>query len=207
MAALFTYVASSPFVFQQGFGLNAQQFGFVFAGGAVSITVASQLYGALVGRFQPEQILTAAIGVGLVLSTALLVVALAGGGVVPITALVVLTLGTAGFVMPSAPAIALATNPHRAGSAAALLGALQFGIGALVAPLTGLLGGNAAISMAALMFAAIAVSAVLLAGVSRAWRRETRAADRALAPAPDVAAELDLRLTPARADAEVCART
>jgi len=208
MAALFTYVASSTFVFQQGFGLNAQQFGFVFAGGAVSITVASQLYGALVGRFTPERILTASIGVGLALSTALLVVALAGGGVVPITALVVLTLGTAGLVMPSAPAIALATNPHRAGSAAALLGALQFGIGALVAPLTGILGGDAAISMAAVMFTAIALSAVLLAGVSRAWRREARASERPVfVPTPEEIDERELCLTPAPTDAERRSRT
>ena len=36
--------------------------------------------------------------------------------------LLVLTLSTAGLVMPSAPAIALEANPHRAGGAAALLG-------------------------------------------------------------------------------------
>lgn len=174
MSALFTYVAASTFVFQDGFALNAQQFGFVFAGGAASITIASQLYGAMVGRFQPEQILTGAIAAGVVLATALLVVALSGGGLVPVTALVILTLGTAGFVMPSAPAIALASNPHRAGSAAALLGALQFGIGALVAPLTGLLGGNPVIAMAAVMFAMIVLSALLLTGVSRAWRRDAR---------------------------------
>jgi len=174
MSALFTYVASSTFVFQGGFGLDAQQFGFIFAGGAVSITAASQLYGAMVDRFAPEQILTGAVWTGLAFATTLLVVALAGGGLVPITILLILTLGTAGFVMPSAPAIALASNPHRAGSAAALLGALQFGIGALVAPLTGLLGGTPAVTMAAVMFVMVLLGAVLLTGVSRAWRRDAR---------------------------------
>jgi len=182
MSALFTYVAASTFVFQDAFGLNAQQFGFVFAGGAASITIASQLYGAMVGRFQPERILTAAIATGFVLATALLVVALAGGGLIPVTVLVILTLGTAGFVMPSAPAIALASNPHRAGSAAALLGALQFGIGALVAPLTGLLGGSPVIAMSAVMFTMISLGAVLLLGVSRAWRRESHPAIEARQP-------------------------
>lgn len=174
MSALFTYVAASTFVFQGGFGLDAQQFGFVFAGGAVSITIASQLYGALVSRFAPEQILTVAIASGVVFATALLAVALAGGGLFPITVLVILVLGTAGFVMPSAPAIALASNPHRAGSAAALLGALQFGIGAVVAPLTGVLGGDPVIAMAVVMFTMVTLSAALLIGVSRAWRRAAR---------------------------------
>ena len=58
MAGLFTYVSGSTFVFQDQFALDPQQFGYVFASGAVAITLASQVYGALVGRFRPEQILT-----------------------------------------------------------------------------------------------------------------------------------------------------
>ena len=184
MGALFTYVAGSTFVFQDGFGLGPQQFGYVFASGAVAITIASQVYGALVGRFRPEQILTVAVVAGLVLSTALLVVARAGGGLVPVTVLLVLTLSTAGLVMPSAPAIALEANPHRAGSAAALLGALQFGVGAAVAPATGLIGGSPATAMATVMTTMILVSAVLLLGVSRSWRRAARARARVAVDGP-----------------------
>ena len=178
MGALFTYVSGSTFVFQDGFGLDPQQFGYVFASGAVAITIASQVYGALVGRFRPEQILTVAVVAGLVLSAALLVVARAGGGLVPVTVLLVLTLSTAGLVMPSAPAIALEANPHRAGSAAALLGAMQFGAGAAVAPATGLIGGSPATAMATVMAAMILLSALLLLGVSRSWRRAARARAR-----------------------------
>ncbi len=174
MGALFTYVSGSTFVFQDQFGLDPQQFGYVFAGGAIAITIASQVYGALVGRFRPEQILTVAVTTGVVLGTGLLVVALSGGGLVPVLVLLILTLSTVGLVMPSAPAIALDANPHRAGSAAALLGAMQFGMGAVIAPVTGLIGGSPATAMAAVMATAILVSAVLLVGVSRTWRRAAR---------------------------------
>ena len=75
------------------------------------------------------------------------------------TVLLVLTLGTAGFVLPSAPAIALASNPHRAGSAAALLGALQFGLGAVIAPLTSLGGTPTAVTMAGVMAGVIVIAA------------------------------------------------
>ncbi|RYV51873.1 multidrug effflux MFS transporter [Pengzhenrongella frigida] len=190
MSALFTYVASSTFVFQAGFGLDVQQFGFVFAGGAAAITIASQVCGALVGRFQPTQILTFAVWSGLGLSTALFVVALAGGGLVPVGVLLILTLATAGLVMPSAPAIALATNGHRAGSAAALLGALQFGVGALIAPITGLLGGDPAVAMAGVMFTMIALSAILLAAVSRTWRRQPVAPLAPPTSVPAITAEI-----------------
>ena len=54
LSAMFTYVASSTFVFQDGYGLSPQQFGWVFAAGAVAITAGSQVNGALVGRFTPR---------------------------------------------------------------------------------------------------------------------------------------------------------
>lgn len=184
MGALFTYVSGSTFVFQDGFGLDPQEFGYMFAGGAVAITIASQVYGAVVGRFRPEQILTVAVATGVVLAAALLAVAVGGGGLVPVTVLLVLTLATAGLVMPSAPAIALDANPHRAGSAAALLGALQFGMGAVIAPATGVLGGSPVVAMAAVMLGLVVVSGVLLLAVSRGWRRQAHARSARAAAVP-----------------------
>lgn len=179
IAALFTYVSSSTFVFQEGFDLNPQEFGFIFGAGSLAITIGSQVNGFLVGRVSSERILTVTVAVGVVLSAALVAVALAGGGLVPLVALLVPILGTAGFVFPSVPAIALAANGHRAGSAAALLGSMQFGIGALIAPITGLFG-QTALAMAVVMFGVIVTGALLLVGVSRTWRRD--AAGRADAP-------------------------
>ncbi|MBI9113594.1 multidrug effflux MFS transporter [Sanguibacter suaedae] len=179
MAAMFTYVSSSSFVFQDGFGLSAQEFGLVFGAGAVAVTAGSQINGALVGRVTPERILSVAIPAGVVLSAALLVTAVvtAGspGGLWPIVVLLVLTLSTAGFVMPAAPAIALEHNGHRAGSAAALLGAMQFGIGAGIAPVTGLLGGDPATTMAGVMFAVVSIAGLLFIAVGRAERRRAAA--------------------------------
>ncbi|WP_456786276.1 multidrug effflux MFS transporter [Cellulomonas sp. P5_C5] len=171
LSAMFTYVASSTFVFQEGYGLSPQQFGWVFAAGAVAITAGSQINGALVGRFRPEQILSGAVAVGVVLSLALFATTLLGAPFWPVTVLLVLTLGTAGFVLPSAPAIALASNPHRAGSAAALLGALQFGLGAIIAPLTSINGTPTAVTMGAVMAGVIVIAAALLVLVRRSWAR------------------------------------
>lgn len=171
LGAMFTYVASSTFVFQDGYGMTAQQFGWVFAGGAVAITAGSQVNGALVGRFTPEQVLSGTVLVGLGLSLSLFATTIVGGPLWLVVTLLVLTLGTAGFVLPSAPAIALASNPHRAGSAAALLGALQFGLGALIAPLTSIGGTPTAESMAGVMAGTIFISAVLLLAVRRSWNR------------------------------------
>ncbi|MET7132747.1 multidrug effflux MFS transporter [Cellulosimicrobium sp. MI9406] len=165
MAAMFTYISASTFVFQDFYGMSAQQYAIVFGVGAVSVTAGSQINGALVGRVTPERILQAAVAAGFVLSGGLLVAALAGGGLAWLVPLIVLTLGTAGFVMPSVPAIALERNAHRAGSAAALIGAFQFGVGAVVAPVTGLLGGSPPVTMAAVMFGVVVVAGAVLLGL------------------------------------------
>lgn len=174
ISALFTYVASSTFVFQEGFALSPQEFGLVFAAGSVAITVCSQIYGALAGRVTPERILVVTVATGTTLSVGLVVVAAAGGGLVPLLLLLVPILGTAGLIFPSVPSIALARNGHRAGSAAALMGSVQFAIGALIAPVSGLFG-QTALAMAVIMFAVIAISAALLVGVSRTWRQGSAA--------------------------------
>lgn len=192
MSAMFAYVSSSTFVFQDGFGLSESQFGYIFGAGALAVTAGSQINGALVGRRRPEQIVTAAIGTGWVLGLALFVVSLttSGGdaGFWPLIALLVPTLGTVGFVMPSVPAIVLEHNGHRAGSAAALNGAMGFVMGALISPVSGLFGGSAA-AMAGVMFAAITISALLLLAVRRSWAVAARV-EVSAEPAAGPAAQL-----------------
>ena len=76
--------------------------------------------------------------------------------------------------------IALEANAHRAGSAAALLGAMQFGVGAAVAPVTGLFPEGSAVAMAGVMFAATAVTAGIMLAIRPAMKR-TAARARVLA--------------------------
>ncbi|TDE94828.1 Bcr/CflA family efflux MFS transporter [Occultella glacieicola] len=196
MGAMFAYVASSTFVFQQGFELSASEFGYIFGAGALAVTIGSQVNGALVSRFTPERIVTTAIAAGWVLSLALFVVASTvaanGSGLVPLVALLIPTLGTVGFVMPSVPAIVLEHNGHRAGSAAALNGAMGFVMGALISPVSSLLGGGPT-AMAGVMFAVITISGVLLLAVQRRW-----ASASAAAVAVPVVADLDEQVEPAQ---------
>ncbi|MFE7836438.1 hypothetical protein ACFU53_10385 [Streptomyces sp. NPDC057474] len=67
--------------------------------------------------------------------------------------LIYLAVSSPGLVAANATALATARAPHAAGSASALLGALQFGLAALVAPLVGLGGEGTALPMAATMIA------------------------------------------------------
>jgi MFS transporter, DHA1 family, multidrug resistance protein len=141
MAAVFAYVSGSSFVFQGQYGLSQQEFALAFGAGAVGLIAATQINVRLLRRFSPQQILVAGLTMGTVAGGALIVVAATGfGGLASVLAALWIVLASAGLAMPNAPALAMTGYGEAAGTAAALLGAVQFGVGALTAPLVGVLG-------------------------------------------------------------------
>jgi MFS transporter, DHA1 family, multidrug resistance protein len=168
MAALFTYVSGSSFVFQRQFGLDEQQFGILFGVGAVWLIAATQLNPVLLRWWSPAQILVTATVAGTAAGAVLLVLAATGPGLFGVAAPLWAVLFAAGLALPNGPALALAGYGDSAGSAAAMLGAVQFGVGAAVSPLVGLLG-NDALAMGAVIVAALALAVAVL-GVVRPWQ-------------------------------------
>jgi MFS transporter, DHA1 family, multidrug resistance protein len=181
MAALFTYVSGSSFVYQSEFGLDEQQFGMLFGAGAGFLIAATQLNPVLLRWWSPAQILiTATVGgtvAGLVL---LLFASTTTGGLFAVAVPLWAILFAAGLALPNAPALALSRYGDSAGSAAAMLGAVQFGVGALVSPLVGLLGNDAA-AMGTVIVAALALAVVVLVTVAKPWQLPQDAAAPAMA--------------------------
>ncbi|MFG2107259.1 multidrug effflux MFS transporter [Micromonospora chersina] len=170
MAALFAYVAGSSFVFQERYGLDEQQFGLAFGAGAVGLITATQLNVRLLRRYSPQRILVTALAVGTAAGLVLLTLAATGvGGLAAVLASLWVVLAAAGLAMPNAPALALSRHGEAAGTAAALLGAVQFGVGALAAPLVGVLG-TGSVAMAAVVAGGMAVALVVLLTVVRPAR-------------------------------------
>jgi DHA1 family bicyclomycin/chloramphenicol resistance-like MFS transporter len=169
MSAVMSYVSGASFVFQEQFGLDQQQFGIAFGSGAIWLIAATQLNPVLLRRFEPRQILLGAVataaGVGLVLLTLALT---ATGGLLGVLVPLWAVLFAIGFALPNAPAVALARHGDTAGTAAALLGAVQFGVGAAVSPLVGLLG-NDALAMGAVIMASLLMAVAVLVVVVRPW--------------------------------------
>jgi DHA1 family bicyclomycin/chloramphenicol resistance-like MFS transporter len=100
---------------------------------------------------------------------AFIVLAAAGaGGLAAFVVPVWLILGAMGLVIPNAPALALSRHSEASGTSAALLGAAQFGLGAAVAPLVGVLG-NSQVALAVVMTAGavIALAALVAARVGQ----------------------------------------
>ena len=167
MAALFAYVAGSSFVMQEQYGLDEQQFGIAFGAGAIGLIAATQGNVRLLRRYTPQRILLVALLAGT--AAALVLVALAVTGLGGLPALLValwLVLAATGLALPNAPALALSRHGEAAGTASALLGAVQFGVGAVAAPLVGVLG-NGAVAMAAVIAGGLASALLALLVVAR----------------------------------------
>jgi MFS transporter, DHA1 family, multidrug resistance protein len=183
MAALFAYVSGSAFVLQEQYGLSEQQFGFVFGAGAVGLIAATQFNVRLLRRWSPSQILITALGFGAVSGLVMLLFAATGfGGIVGLLVPLWLVLASAGLAFPNAPALALSRHGEAAGTAAALLGAVQFGVGALAAPLVGVVG-TGAVAMAVVIAGGMVAANVVLVLVARPWRLPVEAVDPAVATA------------------------
>jgi DHA1 family bicyclomycin/chloramphenicol resistance-like MFS transporter len=185
MGALIAYVSGSTFVFQDEYGMSEQQFAFVFAGGAIGLIGATQLNVRLLRRWTPAQILTGALTGGLAAGIILLVFAQTGfGGLLGVLIPLWLVLAAVGLIMPNGPAIALNRHGEAAGTAAALLGAVQFGVGALAAPLVGVLG-NDSVGMALVVAGSMLTAMIVLVAVVRP--RQLPAEEETLEPAVAVA--------------------
>jgi MFS transporter, DHA1 family, multidrug resistance protein len=170
MSAVIAYVSGAPFVFQEEYGVGEQLFGLILGSAGIWLIAATQLNPVLLRRFEPKQLLLGSVVAGAVAGVLLLVVTqFALGGVIGILLAIWLMLFTVGFALPNAPAVALAGHGEAAGTAAALLGAVQFGAGALVSPLVGLLGNNA-VAMGILVAAGLVLATLVLVAMVRPWQ-------------------------------------
>ncbi len=138
-ATLFIYVAGSPAIFMDHFGLDAKVYGGIFAMLSVSFITSSQLSIPLTRRFGSSAVFRASLFMQVVTSSGFLLVALLGGVNLYVTFVFFFgCLACIGLTNPNASALALAPFTRNVGSASALLGFTQIGVSALASAGVGL---------------------------------------------------------------------
>lgn len=167
-AGMFSYIAGSPRVFIEIYGIDASHFGLYFGANAAALIATSQISARLLNRFTPETLLRHAQIVLAGMTLIALVLTLGDRLTFPLLMLCLIGfMGSQGFVNPNAAALALSEQGKRLGAASALMGALQMTCGALAGaavsawsadsaiPLTGMLAICATLSW---LFGRIALS-------------------------------------------------
>jgi DHA1 family bicyclomycin/chloramphenicol resistance-like MFS transporter len=166
MAGLFAYIAGSPFVFIQLYGVPAEHYGWLFGCNAAGFILSAQLNGWLLRHHGPGYWLVRIIWVYLFFALALLAVAaFKPMQLWPLMIPLFCFVATMGCVIPNASACAMAGQGSHAGSASALLGCLQYSVAAGAASLVGILHDGTAMPMA-LVISGCGVIAAALAQVT-----------------------------------------
>lgn len=164
-SGLFSYLSASPFLFQETHGLNAQQYGWLFATNSVGVVLGVQAASRLAARFGPQWVLAFSTAVLVLSSAAIIVCDQLGlgfwGTVIPLFVF----MTACGFSFPCVQVLALDRHGKAAGTAASILGASNNGIAAIISPVVGLISAGSAITattMASVMVGCAVVGTLAL---------------------------------------------
>lgn len=161
-SGLFAFLSGSPHLYMELFKCSEREYGLVFALLAGGLILASQINRVLLKRYRMEQIIPTAL-ISMSITGILLVLTVMNEWItLPMMLLLqFIYLSCLGYILPNASALAMSPFTKGAGSASALMGAIQMSIGAGVSIVLSLGENHTAIPMVAAM-AASAVLALLM---------------------------------------------
>jgi DHA1 family bicyclomycin/chloramphenicol resistance-like MFS transporter len=160
---LFAYVAGSPLVFMDVFGLSKKEYGWVFAGISVGFIGSNQINSLLLKHFKSEQIIRVALTSQVILGIIFLVGALSGWYALAGTLVMIfLILCCVGLTNPNTAALSMAPFARNAGVASALLGTMQLGLGAASSFAVSIFSSRSATPLAAIMAISSAIALCIL---------------------------------------------
>ena len=158
-SGLYAYIGGSPYVFMELYKVSERQYGWIFALIAMGLIGASQLNSVMLRNYTSEQIIRVALICQSVTGITLFLITLFGWSELFSTIfLIFIFLCCQGFTFPNSSALSLAAFGHNAGSASALMGAIQMSIGAFTSALVSILQNHTALPMTGVM-ACCAISA------------------------------------------------
>ncbi|GIZ13615.1 Bcr/CflA family multidrug efflux MFS transporter [Pseudomonas sp. NCCP-436] len=167
MAGMFAYIAGSPFVFIELYGVPAEHYGWLFGSNAAGFVVMAQVNARLVRYGGPARWLRRMLMLYLFSAAWLLGLAFwQPASLWPLLIPLFVCVASLGCVLPNATACAMAGQGQHAGSASGLLGSLQFSVAACASALVAWLHDGSAIPMA-LVIALCGLLACILAWWSR----------------------------------------
>ncbi len=164
-SGLFSYLSASPFLFQQTHGLDAQQYGVLFAVNSLGVVAGVQTASRLAARFGPQWVMAWSTGVLLLAGVAIIVTDQMGLGLWGTVVPLFLFMTACGFTFPNVQVLALDRHGKAAGTAASILGATNFGVAGLISPVVGWVSQGAGITattMASVMVGCAAIGVLAL---------------------------------------------
>lgn len=182
-SGLFTYVAASPIVFMDIFKVDAKTYGWIFAFMSLSFISASQVNSLLLRKFKSEQMIFGALISQTFIVILFLILSINDlldlyGTII----MLFLFLACLGISNPNTAGLTLAPFARNAGSASALMGAIQLGLGAFVSFAVGIFVDNSVVPMVIIMtITTILAMIILIFGRRNIKRTITNSTDEEIA--------------------------
>ncbi|MFH6960000.1 multidrug effflux MFS transporter [Flavobacterium aquidurense] len=162
-SGLFTYVAASPIIFMDIYHVDAKTYGWIFAFMSVSFIGSSQLNSVLLKKFSSEQMIFGALITQSVVAIVFLILSVNNLlGLYETIAMLFLFLGCLGISNPNTAGLTMAPFAKNAGSASALMGAIQLGLGALASFAVGVFVKNSVAPMVLIMTTTTIIAFIVL---------------------------------------------
>lgn len=162
-SGLFSYVAASPIVFMDIYQVDAKTYGWIFAFMSLSFIGSSQLNSLLLKKFSSEQMIFGALITQTVISIVFLLLAVNDWlGLYETIIMLFLYLACLGISNPNTAGLTLAPFVKNTGSASALMGAIQLGVGAIASFLVGSLVKDTIVPMVMVMTSSTILAFVIL---------------------------------------------
>ncbi|CAG7609544.1 Bicyclomycin resistance protein [Paenibacillus solanacearum] len=147
IAGVFAYVSGTPFIYQNIYGVSPTVFALLFGSNGISLIIGSQLVGRMAHRVSEQTFLLFGLWLAGAASIAVLLVAMFHGPLYALVIPLVFFVAAIGITSTAAFPLAMESQGHMAGSAAALMGVIPFLLGAVVSPLVGIAGESTAVPL------------------------------------------------------------
>jgi len=175
ISSFFVYLANASFVIVNHYGLTPMMFSLCFALNAAAFFGVSQLTGRLTARYGLPRVVRVAVSGFAASMSVLAALFIAGVDSLPVMMVFLfIGYGFLGLVLPTTGVLALEHHGAIAGTASALLGALQFVVGAAVMALSGVFANG----LATPMVIGVAGCAVVAFGIALRTVREVAGGHR-----------------------------
>lgn len=152
IGGVFAYVAGTPFIYQNIYGVSPQVFSLLFGMNGIGLIIGSYAVGRFAYVVPEKRFLELALYAATIAGAVLLAVVIFEGPLWAVVVPIFFFVTAIGVVGTSSFTLAMETQSHTAGSASALLGLLPFILGAATAPLVGIAGEETAVPMGLTIF-------------------------------------------------------
>jgi len=168
ISALFAYLNNVPFLFQDGFGLSPSEFGFWIAANSLASYIGVQVGAYAARHIKGQWLLALYSSIGVLIGAGLFLTA--GSGLVVAEAFFMLQLFIFGAGITTIPTIALYNHGSEAGTAASLLGVVNFATASLVSIVYGFMNTQDTRDIGILIGLLFVVSLASLMLITRPWK-------------------------------------